>query len=358
MEMRRRLWHCLRTLDAHAANDRASDPVIPDPEYNTRLPANINDVDISPDSVQPIVEREGITEMTLCLMLQSSTKHFWRLCFVPHANMQRAPLPIEHDWSLRQREIDTWCQTLEEKYLRYCDENIIFHWFVKRLGENMGQLARLIAIRPMQRHPAAKPPHVNSGVILKLAIDLLVGARRIYTHMEARRWGWYIWVQWHPLAVALAELCTYTEGPLVEEAWQAVESTYERYIHLVADSRRGMLWRPIEKLYKKAKANRAAKLATGDDGKITYSQPGSQAHKTQPTPGNFNPNHIEMGQFPAQPDQMVDLQQLSVNGTPPVWNPVMPEPVDMAWLDWATFAEDVTDFNMFDSVNQTQMPWQ
>ncbi|KAK0875813.1 hypothetical protein LTR87_010333 [Friedmanniomyces endolithicus] len=43
---------------------------------------------------------------------------------------------------------------------------------------------------------------------------------------------------------------------LADRAWGVVERNYERQLRFVADTRHGMLWRPIEKLYKKANAFR------------------------------------------------------------------------------------------------------
>lgn len=148
--------------------------------------------------------------MTLALMLQSSTKHFWRLTFVPHANFERPPLPLECDWDLRQREVESWHQHLQDNYLRYCNQSIPIQWAIRQLGTNLCQLARLIAVRPMQRHPAAKPPNVDSLWVIKCSLELLEGGELIYGQPTFKRWRWYIWVQWHPLAVILAELCTYT----------------------------------------------------------------------------------------------------------------------------------------------------
>lgn len=60
------------------------------------------------------------------------------------------------------------------------------------------------------------------------------------------------------LAVALAGLCSIRNTPLAERAWYYVDKHYERSARYVADSRTGMLWKPVEKLYKKASAFRDA----------------------------------------------------------------------------------------------------
>jgi len=58
------------------------------------------------------------------------------------------------------------------------------------------------------------------------------------------------------LAVALAGLCSIRSTPLASRAWYYVDKHYERSARYVADSRTGMLWKPVEKLYKKASAFR------------------------------------------------------------------------------------------------------
>lgn len=141
-----------------------------------------------------------------------------------------------------------------------------------------------------------------------------------------------------------------TDGPLVEQAWQFVEVTYNRFVDIVADSRRGMLWRPVEKLYKKAKANRAARLAqkAGTSGMSEVFNPGSSEVAIHPTFADLqNPPSA-----PTQRDDLSGMQHLNVNEVDQDWNTEVP--ADMAWLDWATFAEDITDLNMIDPVDLTQ----
>jgi hypothetical protein len=68
------------------------------------------------------------------------------------------------------------------------------------------------------------------------------------------KWVGRTWVQWHPLAVVLAELCVQTKGPLVDRAWAAVESVWNIFGERVADSTDGILWKPLKRLLKKARA--------------------------------------------------------------------------------------------------------
>ena len=157
---------------------------------------------------------------------------------------------------------------MHEKYLRHCDMTIPLHWFAKKVGEVMGYCLMLFAIRPMFKHPDIKPPQVKGFNVLNVAVDAMERNQEILTNPVTEPWRWFTWVQWHALAVALAELCSYTEGPGIERAWRVVDAAYERYAGMVADTEKGMLWHPIEKLMKKAKQNsklaQMAKLNLGD----------------------------------------------------------------------------------------------
>ncbi|RYO87070.1 hypothetical protein DL763_006513 [Monosporascus cannonballus] len=87
----------------------------------------------------------------------------------------------------------------------------------------------------------------------------------------APRFGWWsaTYVQWHPLAVALAELCGGGGGggigdELADRAWRVIDEVFPLWAERIADTKRGTLWRPIRKLYRKARAARRAAEGGGD----------------------------------------------------------------------------------------------
>ncbi len=94
---------------------------------------------------------------------------------------------------------------------------------------------------------------------LYTAVLILEIMMNLYEHNPTStqfKWLGRTWVQWHPLAVTLAELCVQTEGPLVERAWAVVESVWDKYGERVADTDGEVLWKPIKRLLKKALAAR------------------------------------------------------------------------------------------------------
>ncbi|KAL8825285.1 MAG: hypothetical protein Q9191_004510 [Dirinaria sp. TL-2023a] len=364
-EMRRRVWHCICMLDSHSSNDRGSDTLIKPPEYNTWLPSNINDSDISPDSTVHPAERVGITDMSPNLIISSSMKLFWQLSYVPLGDWERPPLEMQYDWGKRQAVVEQQIEFIQDKFVRHCNPEILLQRFMQGVTTAIFPLLRLIALRPIQRHPAAKPPRVDSAVILRLCISLFEGTQDFHLNPAIKQWGWFFWVQWHPLAVALAELCSCTEGPLVEATWQVVDVSFQQFAELVADTTRGLLFRPIDKLYRKARANKAARDASKAMEKPQQQRLAYRSGQLSDPPTNRAAS--VKAEYQAPPQLQQQQQQPSPSGTMSGLGSATDtlnqelglgdEPNDMAWLDWATFTEDVTDLNMLDPINLMDPAW-
>lgn len=290
---------------------------------------------------------------------------------------------------------------MEEQYIRYCNIEIPFQWFAVHVADIMVVCMMLLAIRPMQVDPQIGYPRVDSTRVLRLSIDGMQKHRDIMANPLTEPWRWFVWVQWHALAVALAELCSQTEGPLVERAWKVVDVSYEEYGKTVADTKSGMLWQPIQKLMKKARQTRRsvqmAKLSLEDNAQsamdvpthVTSSPEYSMLGSTCPVglidsgpsandsghafgqTGLWNSGTSSLG--PGSLDSHVPAPLLpfisdSVGGAAPTgdlssdpFSFSLPDasgtlesglPSDMAWLNWENFIGDVNvnDFDMPDLI--------
>jgi hypothetical protein len=286
---------------------------------------------------------------------------------------------------------------VKERFLQYTDPKIPFHRLVDAVGRSMCKSMILRAIRPIQRHVSSVPPRIDSPYVLQVATDTLRENDKIYQDPECERWRWLIWVQWHALAVTLAGLCSIRETPLANSAWEIVEKQYNRYEKYVADTKNGMLWRPIEKLHRKAQAfrdegrrrsmntppsrTRRQDSQAGQNDSITQSSltlsPLTNANiDTWPTlletpqqaQPQLNHHNMPMGSMPTDPTfsnlsmdlnypgptttSAADLHGLSnamaasfpataANGS---FNQSSPPAGDMSWMDWERIMDDFTGF--------------
>ena len=258
-EMRRRLWWKICVLDSHAAEDRATNPIITTDSFNTMLPLNVNDEDLHVDTCEEVEERQGFTDMTFSLICLELTDILRQLNYVPVKQLDQPQKGSQEKWTQRTNAVIKVQRHLEDKYLRHFNLANPFHWATRLVADNITAIMWLIVYRPLQQRPDISPlaQRPDPG-ILGLAVEVLERDHQLSTDPAASgfRWLSQTYVQWHALAVTFAELCVKIEGPVVERAWAIVMIVFEEASQHIADSNEGMLWRPIKKLMNRAQGLR------------------------------------------------------------------------------------------------------
>ena len=246
-QQRSLLWWQIIVLDVRCAEDRGTQPMIFDGSFDTSMPLNINDDDYGPETSEPVPEFSGLTDMTLSHVTHKATFTFRKLL-----------LPSQISVAEKEQMIESLSLEFESLYFQKCDANVPIQWYLSMTG-------RLLILKMWlsQRYPLRardQPIYANAtpDQTLRTAVSILEIMMNLYeNNAKSSRFKWVerTWVQWHPLAVILAELCIQTEGPLVEKhAWAVVESVWNKYGERVADTEGGMLWKPIKRLLAKAQA--------------------------------------------------------------------------------------------------------
>lgn len=257
-EMRRRLWWQICILDIHAAEDRGSHSMIHEANFTTKPPLNINDEDMSPDTIEPLMARTGFTTMTFCAVNHEVFMFHRRCNLMGYSSGNLAtPQPMKaEDQITMMTELQ---EHLKEKYLIHCDLRNPIAWVTVTVTRLIVKRFWLAIYHPLQHEQRPNTrPNMTREALLTITVELLESAHCLEIEPATTQWRWYFdsWVQWHALAVALAELCVQNQGPLVQRAWAIIDEVFEPWAAHIADSKRGMLWRPIQKLAAKARMNR------------------------------------------------------------------------------------------------------
>lgn len=354
-EMRRRLWWQIFVLDEQAAKDRGSDPIITKSSYNTRKPSLINDEDLNPEELEEPADRECFTDMTFSLICQEVAETLIQLNFVPAGEPELPQNEIASAWEQRRNFVIGTEDRIRDKYLQYCDHTIPFHYITNRIAGIVIAEMWLILYRPLQKRAeyssSFQPIDLN---ILQLSVKAMEAYYQVNEDPASSDISWLsrVYSVWHPLAVTLAELCVQTEGPLVEQAWSIVDTTFAQVGQTVADSNTGMLWTPIRRLARRARKARqrhlqtaSARSATGDlevrrDDLISTQSPASgvmdrwlrttdeQSAMTprqgfsSPNPGTFDWSTWFQDSVPELETGPMDTNQV-------------------AWANWEGFVEDL-----------------
>lgn len=262
-EMRRRLWHFIMVLDIRGSEDRGSDALLTRSSYNTVKPTPIDDEDFGPDSTAPLVPKTtGPAENVICMCTSMCSSIFGYLTHPP-TDAEGSAKHFIHT----ENELIKYVRILEQSFIHTADPAHLPSLYASEISRIVILKLWLNIQYPFSSPPPIQRPRVSRDTMLRTAISVIELNERMTGHQWVDRFGWWTdtYVQWHPLAVALAELCVQTEGELVDKAWVVVDRFVPHLRETIADSARGSLWRPIRKLLKKAREARTKALMKGID---------------------------------------------------------------------------------------------
>ncbi|KAL5359723.1 fungal-specific transcription factor domain-containing protein [Aspergillus floccosus] len=261
-EMRRRLWWHICLLDIRSSEDHGTEFQIDDRLYDTRLPLNVNDEDLSPDMKESPQERVGFTDMTFCLIRCDITVALRRIGYAcPNKN---APGPREPFPERCGKIIQMINHRIEERYLKYCDNTIPIQWVCATVGRLILTKLWLVVHHPMTRpYQGLNLTNESRESLFKTSVEVTEFTRLLTIDKNTQKWNWLFAtnMQWHAIAFVLSELCVRPLSPLTDRAWNVVSCLYEEWMQ-TSKQRKGMLWRPLARLMKRASAFRAKQEET------------------------------------------------------------------------------------------------
>lgn len=172
-EMRRRLWATILELNLQSSYDAGGPPLLSSKHYDTKLPANLNDDQLSdePDSSrQPTGNPEELTDMSVQLALIKSQP--LRLAIIKHVNEFRSKESYPETLRLNS-ELTKACRTLTETLAALSQaqrrsSRAIFNQFHSALIQMFTYRCFLSLHQPMLARSAEDPTYYYSR---KVSLD-------------------------------------------------------------------------------------------------------------------------------------------------------------------------------------------
>ncbi|PNP78489.1 hypothetical protein FNYG_08119 [Fusarium nygamai] len=245
-ELRRRLWWHICLLDMRSSEFHGYEPIVRGDMFDTKLPLNINDSDITSLMTEAPKEHEGYAQMTFCLMRCEMMRAGWKVGYA-------SPIPSSTARGDDELIVQELKSRLEKRYLCYCDESVPFMLFTTKV-------ARLIVARTglMVDFPRKQKEAYTSTIIrdrlFSTSMEVLELSSFIMTNSSISKWTWHskAHIQWHAVIFILSEICSRPASAECDRAWEFINIVHNRW-NMNERGKRGNLWRPIQRLVVKAR---------------------------------------------------------------------------------------------------------
>lgn len=239
VEMRRRVWKQVLILDWAASEVAGSTPshTFFMTWWSSPGPTNLNDSDFGPNTTELPAARVGATEMIFC-MLRYEFGAFFRLIRNPDSvydlnwqkvHLTKAALPPNDDLAGRDKTLDAFERSLEQKFLCYCDPIIPLHYLTTIVCRSA-----ICGMRLRIHHPRQ---YVDGGASLsadekenlfQLSLKSIQYDNLAFSSPALRPFLWHVrsFFQFHALIYLLVEGRSRCIGEEVDHVWQELELTY------------------------------------------------------------------------------------------------------------------------------------
>lgn len=256
IEMRRRVWWCVCMLDLRASEDQGTELAIASGSFDTRIPLNINDADISTDSKVMPMERTGLTDMSMG-RCQAGLLVTMRQLMTLAAKDDSASVEV------KSHMLSQIYQQYEEGFLQYIPKTgNIEYWVGVTVAKLVMAKMTLIVFLPVLFTPSSGdlPDELRAKLVVS-AIEVAEYNHALNAEQECRKWRWIfqVYTHWHAIVYLMIEACRRSWCPLVERAYVALHSSW-----LIPDQssmdKSLRIWVPLRKLMTKVRKHREAEL--------------------------------------------------------------------------------------------------
>ncbi|EME45203.1 hypothetical protein DOTSEDRAFT_71050 [Dothistroma septosporum NZE10] len=234
VQMRRRVFWQLLPLDGLSGQLSGTGIAIPADSWDTKQPLNIDDKDIWPGMDSRPTAKKGATDMIFCLARTEIGRFHQKLRpalgnWAKLWETKESPAVFE---SLQDLE-----NTMEEKYIRYCDISNPVHCLTIAMARAAVNSARLRIKVPKARADEATLEEKKE--LWTLACQVLLSSITVHQNPAMLRFNWHMkqFFQWDPLIWIINE--ARREAPAIDRAslWAKVEECYNSHPELLSNRR-------------------------------------------------------------------------------------------------------------------------
>ncbi|KAF7552020.1 hypothetical protein G7046_g7552 [Stylonectria norvegica] len=236
-EMRRRIWWQIIMTDAkNALVSGLSHSMLPN-NWDTKPPQNVNDADLFPGSNEPIIPREGPTEMAFCLLVYEIAKFMvgseaihgtpgFEAAIMGHDLDEHQDPPSISQYRQLVCDLENNMLAVENRYIDATAGNV--HTMALTVRPMLTSKLREM-LTPMREQPEWGTEIFNrKDNLFKIVIMNNEHTTNSYDVVEQKGFLWFVKLhfQLDVFAVMVGQLCQRPTGSLADRAWGIIEKIY------------------------------------------------------------------------------------------------------------------------------------
>jgi len=354
-EIRRRTWWQVVFLDGHSSKLAGAGFPAWLAKFDTKIPSNISDSDLSPTMKEPPPNKEGATEMMFCRV---------RYEVAQALRNARTHTNIDGSWGIatgvspdllaeKDKAIDALEAKFEKQFIQYCDPSIPLHLLVIYMTKSVICTMRIMAHHPRQwPDKGASMSQREKDMLFTESLKEMEYDSVGLTSKAIRGYLWHVssHFQLDAFIYLISELRYRTSGDLVERAWQQVKYSFENRPELITDIKNSLYY-AIGNLTLKAWAKREEAMGSYEAPPRFMSLLRSQRNISDPPrPGTpiedpyLTPHNMDYSTQPEQPPPPPpDPSFANIEQQWGSWIPdgdiSMPEITPVDWAYWQTLMD-------------------
>ncbi|KAF7189951.1 Bikaverin cluster transcription factor bik5 [Pseudocercospora fuligena] len=304
VEMRRRLWFHLCGLESRTAEEGGSRNTTILKDRNVQLPANLNDNDLDPRMTHPPQTRVGVADMTFPILRFEIHRLVFGLWGIrKERNGNWAGQESSGQYSVRDHQNDYYEQAkarLDTNYMQYMHTSRAYDWLCTNFVESMLIKARLIIDFPFGTTPTKDMPKEERMTLLQASVDIIQKTHGVANDERIADYNWYFrgYVQWHSLAIVVAELGWSTNLDFANNAWAVLDPILADWDRMYKTKRDEPAWQHVHTLIERARhirLQRRQQLAAQKQSSHKRTRTDISVPALQETP-RYSPNVVQVHQ--------------------------------------------------------------
>jgi hypothetical protein len=221
--VRRLIWHQLCFLDIRTCEAQGPRPTIHREDFDTKLPLNIDDVDLHASGKYPSgVDRW--TDATFSL-IRFEANEMMRTIWVDRPRIERRKISLTAVLS----KIETFRRNMAAKYDHLIDERISLHRCAKMVKSLLLSRLHIMTLHRYHSSVAHTMPERLRQIMLTSGTVLLENCVGLEIMPEVQPWKWYVgaYHQYHVAFLLLIEVFFYPHRKECDRIWPCLDYVFE-----------------------------------------------------------------------------------------------------------------------------------